>query len=76
MKILKCPLSELEQMRDEDIDRKCTFTAFESFKGTALAATRDHPPEPTSGLVEQNSSRLWISYMADGQILTEQSSET
>lgn len=44
---------ELERMREEEVRRENTIAAFETFKGMALLAIRDHPPEPTSGLVEQ-----------------------
>jgi hypothetical protein len=44
---------ELERMREEDIRRQDTISNFETFSGMALLAIRDQPPEPTSGLVEQ-----------------------
>ncbi len=40
-------------MREEDIRRQDTIANFKTFSGMALLAIRDHPPEPTSGLVEQ-----------------------
>lgn len=44
---------ELEQMREEEVRGADTARAFEIFEGMALLANRNFPPEPTSGLVEQ-----------------------
>ncbi len=55
---------ELERMREEDIRRQNTMANFETFTGMALLAIRDHPPQPTSGLVEQ---QRWFRLLAENQ---------
>ena len=44
---------ELERMREEEVRKENTPAAFEAFEGMALLSIRDRPPEPYSGLVEQ-----------------------
>jgi hypothetical protein len=44
---------ELERMREEELRNENTIRAFEIFTGMAFLATRNFPPEPTSGLIEQ-----------------------
>jgi len=44
---------ELERMREEDVRRANTAAAFKAFAGMALLSIRERPPEPYSGLVEQ-----------------------
>jgi len=55
---------ELERMREEDIRNENTIRAFEVFEGMAFLATRNFPPEPTSGLVEQ---QRWFMMLAEKQ---------
>ena len=43
----------LECVRRENIRATDTATAIAAFSGMALAAAKTHPPEKTSGLVEQ-----------------------
>jgi hypothetical protein len=44
---------ELERIREEELRNENTIRAFEIFTGMAFLATRNFPPEPTSGLIEQ-----------------------
>ena len=44
---------ELERQRDEDARRTDTIQAFAFFAGMPLHNLKTFPPEPTSGLVEQ-----------------------
>ena len=57
---------ELERMREEDVRNENTIRAFEAFEGMAFLATRNFPPEPTSGLVEQ---QRWFRLLAEKQKL-------
>jgi hypothetical protein len=44
---------ELERMREEDVRNTDTKRSIRALKGIALMTLPNHPPEPTSGLVEQ-----------------------
>jgi hypothetical protein len=55
---------ELERIREEEIRNENTIRAFEIFTGMALLATRNFPPEPNSGLVEQ---QRWFMKLAKKQ---------
>jgi hypothetical protein len=44
---------ELERIRREEIRAADTARAIEALSGAFIAARCDHPPRPTSGLVEQ-----------------------
>jgi hypothetical protein len=55
---------ELERMREEEIRNENTIRAFEVFEGMAFLANRNFPPEPTSGLVEQ---QRWFRILAERQ---------
>jgi len=55
---------ELERMREEEVRQEDTIRAFEVFKGMAFLVNRTHPPEPTSGLVEQ---QRWFQMLAARQ---------
>jgi hypothetical protein len=55
---------ELQRMREEKVRATNTMAAFDAFKGVALQYARDHPPEPTSGLVEQ---QRWFRLFAERQ---------
>jgi hypothetical protein len=43
----------LQQVRDQDIQLADTARAMKCFSGAVLAALPKHPPQPWSGLVEQ-----------------------
>lgn len=43
----------LERIREEEVREENTIAAFEAFKGLALLTVQKRPPEPYSGLVEQ-----------------------
>lgn len=49
---------ELEQIRRKEIREIDTQRAIEAFNGLVQIVVRDHPPPPTSGLVEQQA---WFS---------------
>jgi len=55
---------ELERIREEEVRAANTHAAFEAFKGMAFLAIRNHPPEPYSGLVEQ---QRWFRLLAEKQ---------
>jgi len=55
---------ELERIREEELRNENTIRAFEAFEGMAFLATRDFPPEPNSGLVEQ---QRWFMLLAEKQ---------
>ncbi len=57
---------ELERMREEEVSKQDTIANFETFTGMALLCIRDRPPEPTSGLVEQ---QRWFRILAEKQKL-------
>jgi len=44
---------ELERIREDEVRKENTIAAFKAFEGMALLISRSRPPEPTSGLVEQ-----------------------
>ena len=44
---------ELERIREEEVRNENTIRAFEVFEGLALLELEKRPPEPYSGLVEQ-----------------------
>jgi hypothetical protein len=44
---------ELERIREEEARDENTISAFEAFKGLALLEVQRRPPDPYSGLVEQ-----------------------
>ena len=44
---------ELERMREEDVRNANTQSSIRALKGMALMSLPNHPPKPTSGLVEQ-----------------------
>jgi len=43
----------LQEVRDKDIQHADTARAMKCFSGAVLAALPKHPPQPWSGLVEQ-----------------------
>jgi hypothetical protein len=43
----------LERFREEEVRGQNTMASFETFKGLALMELQRRPPEPYSGLVEQ-----------------------
>ena len=51
----------LEEQREEDVRRSDTVGAFAFFAGMPLRNLTSFPPEPTSGLVEQ---QRWFLKMA------------
>lgn len=51
----------LEAQREEDVRRSDTIGAFSFFAGMPLFNLKTSPPEPTSGLVEQ---QLWFQKIA------------
>ena len=57
--------STLERVRRENIRATDTATAITAFSGMALAAAKTHPPEKTSGLVEQQ--RIFMKIAATAQ---------
>ena len=52
---------ELERIREEEVREENTIRAFEVLKGLALLENQKRPPEPYSGLVEQ---QRWFSLAA------------
>lgn len=44
---------ELERIRDQEVRESNTAEGIRALGGVATMALRDYPPEPTSGLVEQ-----------------------
>lgn len=53
----------LEEQREEDVRRSDTIGAFAFFAGMPLHNLTSFPPEPTSGLVEQ---QRWFLKIARG----------
>jgi hypothetical protein len=43
----------LARLRDQDIRKADTASALKAFTGGSELAARNHPPAPTSGLIEQ-----------------------
>jgi hypothetical protein len=54
----------LEKIREEEVRNADTQAAFRAFAGMALHIIRSRPPEPTSGLVEQ---QRWFRLLAQRQ---------
>lgn len=46
---------ELEKIRHEEIRNSDTKKGIRAFNGLIFIALKQHPPEPTSGLIEQQS---------------------
>jgi hypothetical protein len=55
---------ELEKMREEDVRNASAQRAVKAFSGLLDHALKKSPPEPTSGLVEQ---QRWFMRMARDQ---------